>query len=408
MQIRRQITGDFSYRFTSSADKPGAATTAPVPLPASPTSDNVVVVPIPSSVNTKDATLEIFDNVRGNIARLPVNTRGVTPLTEGSFTLAQRVNVPVQSKGLGVVGAQVTMTSASKKFTQTRILQPDDNGIARFDAVPLNEPVTVSVSYAGNPPESQTKTLTPTRPPDAWPPIAVTWPDAKTVAPPAAAVSSAPGGGAADLDRSRRPYDEGDRSSRQQESNPLNSIVSTIVSLIFLAAVAYAIFWAYKTGRLKNLLDRLGINTDPLAIGATTVPDPFSKQNRAPIQPITEGTADPFAGAGPGLAPSAAPLADGPRLVATAGAYAGNIFPLTGPSADIGRDTANAVALPNDTNASRRHATIQASSGQYMLVDNASSNGTFVNGVRVASQTPQALRPGDEVQIGLTRFRFEA
>lgn len=107
-------------------------------------------------------------------------------------------------------------------------------------------------------------------------------------------------------------------------------------------------------------------------------------------------------------ATAAAPLVDGPRLIATAGAYAGNIFPLTGASADIGRDSGNAVALPNDTNASRRHATIQRADGQFTLVDNSSSNGTFVNGVRVVSQTPQVLRPGDEVQIGLTRFRFEA
>src|SRR5205807_6258674 len=97
--------------------------------------------------------------------------------------------------------------------------------------------------------------------------------------------------------RSRRSNDDEGRAPRQQESNPLNSLVSTVISLLFLGAVAYGIYWAYKTGRLKNLLDRLGINTDPVAAGAPGFPDPFSKQARAPIQPITEGTADPFAGA---------------------------------------------------------------------------------------------------------------
>jgi pSer/pThr/pTyr-binding forkhead associated (FHA) protein len=69
---------------------------------------------------------------------------------------------------------------------------------------------------------------------------------------------------------------------------------------------------------------------------------------------------------------------------------------------------ANAVALTQDTAASRRHAHIQANNGQFLLVDDGSSNGTYVNGIRIASQKPKPLRPGDEVQIGTTRFRFEA
>jgi hypothetical protein len=213
-----------------------------------------------------------------------------------------------------------------------------------------------------------------------------------------------------EIDRSsRRTFDEGDRSARQPEGNPLNGIVSTVVSLLFLAAVAYGVMWSYKTGKLQAMLDKIGINTGPTAASATGIPDPFAKANRTPIQPITEGTADPFSGGvGAASMAPAPPIADGPRLVATAGAYAGNIFPLNSPMADIGRDAGNAVPLPNDTNASRRHATIQASGGQFQITDNGSSNGTFVNGVRVASQTPQPIRPGDEVQVGLTRFRFEA
>jgi hypothetical protein len=364
--------------------------------------------------------LEVLDNERGNVARLPVNTKSVVDLGESAFTLAQRVKVPVQSRGLGVVGAQVAMASASKKFSQTRLLQPDDNGIARFDLVPLNEPITVTVSYAGNAPESQTKTLTATRPAEAWPPIAVTWPDAKTVAAPAAVVpngsagagspSGAPEGSYRESDRGSRRSDIDDsRSARQPEGNPLNGIVSTVVSLLFLAAIAYGVLWSYKTGKLQAMLEKIGINTTPVTAGAAGFPDPFSKAERTPIQPITEGTADPFSGGvvSAGTAP-ASPIADGPRLVATAGAYAGSIFPLNSPMAVIGRDAGNTVALPNDTNASRRHATIQANGGQFQITDNGSSNGTFVNGVRVAGQSPQPIRPGDEVQVGMTRFRFEA
>ena len=43
--------------------------------------------------------------------------------------------------------------------------------------------------------------------------------------------------------------------------------------------------------------------------------------------------------------------------------------------------------------------------GGFVIRDQGSSNGTFVNGARV---TEAPLRPGDEVSIGGTRFRFEA
>ena len=58
--------------------------------------------------------------------------------------------------------------------------------------------------------------------------------------------------------------------------------------------------------------------------------------------------------------------------------------------------------------ASRKHATLQVAGGQCVVMDNGSSNGTFVNGVRIVTQTPHPLRPGDELTVGNTRFRFEA
>jgi pSer/pThr/pTyr-binding forkhead associated (FHA) protein len=82
----------------------------------------------------------------------------------------------------------------------------------------------------------------------------------------------------------------------------------------------------------------------------------------------------------------------------------GQIYPISG-EATIGRDPGNAVSLSMDTTVSRRHAVIAAADGGYVIRDQGSSNGTFVNGARV---TDAPLRPGDEVSIGGTRFRFEA
>ena len=74
-------------------------------------------------------------------------------------------------------------------------------------------------------------------------------------------------------------------------------------------------------------------------------------------------------------------------------------------SATIGRDAGNTVALGNDSTVSRHHATITAANGEFSICDNGSSNGTFVNGAKIAGE--QKLTPGDEIQIGGTRFRFE-
>jgi hypothetical protein len=314
--------------------------------------------------------------------------------------------VQVKSKG-GLYNATVTLT-AGKQYNRSWLLKASDNGVAQFTNVPLGIPVTATVSSGGETPVSQTQTLPSNPPADGyrWQTIQVDWPDAKAAAQPAAPVPTAAVNGTASSAASTAPVAPAPQP--QAASNPLEWLVNLIVSLIFLGAVLYAILWAYKNGYIKKGLDHLGIQTQPVT---ATGPQgsPFDKPARAPLQPITEGTADPLAGGGFAPVSGMAPVPSaGPRLVATMGTYAGSVFPLGGPLVDIGRDTANPIALPQDTNASRRHATIQASNGQYTVTDNGSSNGTFVNGVRINSQTPHPLRPGDELQIGMTRFRFEA
>ena len=53
----------------------------------------------------------------------------------------------------------------------------------------------------------------------------------------------------------------------------------------------------------------------------------------------------------------------------------------------IGRAAENAVALPQDSAVSRRHASRRG--GRYTLRDEGSANGTFVNGMRVTERVLQ-------------------
>lgn len=92
------------------------------------------------------------------------------------------------------------------------------------------------------------------------------------------------------------------------------------------------------------------------------------------------------------------------RLTVMEGVYTGNQFPLQMQTTGIGREIGREILLVNDLRVSRFHARIVQENGTTVLYDNNSSNGTFVNGVRV---TMQVLAPGDIVQIGDTKFRCE-
>lgn len=71
----------------------------------------------------------------------------------------------------------------------------------------------------------------------------------------------------------------------------------------------------------------------------------------------------------------------------------------------IGRDGGNDIALPGDTFASSRHARIEPRADGVWLEDTGSTNGTYLNGVKL--RRPQRLEAGDVVRIGETDFRFE-
>jgi hypothetical protein len=197
------------------------------------------------------------------------------------------------------------------------------------------------------------------------------------------------------------------------------SFGNTLLSLILLGGILYG---GYHLARqrgwtLERALAQLGVQ--PLADASSTSVSrgavaatptaapvdpsvcPFCGQRKDPVTgkcacSVDAAPLQPFAAA-------SGASGEGPRLIATQGAYMGQIFPING-EALIGRDPGNGVPLTQDSTVSRRHARIIAEDGGYLIHDEGSSNGTYVNGVRV---TEAPLRSGDEVSIGGTRFRFE-
>ncbi len=78
---------------------------------------------------------------------------------------------------------------------------------------------------------------------------------------------------------------------------------------------------------------------------------------------------------------------------------AGDIIPI-GNKISIGRNVANQMVLPSQS-VSNYHAKIYFEDGRYMLEDLNSTNGTFINGVRVDKKS---LKHGDEIRISQTVF----
>lgn len=93
------------------------------------------------------------------------------------------------------------------------------------------------------------------------------------------------------------------------------------------------------------------------------------------------------------------------QLVILNGGFEGMTYELTSEETMIGRNPTTDITLL-DEGISREHALIlfDEDEGTYSIEDLQSTNGTKVNGRRVFSAE---LAGGDEIQIGLTHFRFE-
>lgn len=85
------------------------------------------------------------------------------------------------------------------------------------------------------------------------------------------------------------------------------------------------------------------------------------------------------------------------QFVMRSGPTPGVVFPLAGEQLTIGRDSTNGVAI-NDAEVSRKHSSLMFQGGKYVIDDLGSTNGTFVNGQRLAG--PVVLKAGDVVSLG--------
>jgi pSer/pThr/pTyr-binding forkhead associated (FHA) protein len=77
-------------------------------------------------------------------------------------------------------------------------------------------------------------------------------------------------------------------------------------------------------------------------------------------------------------------------------------FPLRG-EVQLGREKGNAIVVA-DQKVSRRHAILTPIDNSFIIIDQGSANGTYINGVLIAQ--PTRLKNNDKVSVGDTTFLF--
>lgn len=84
------------------------------------------------------------------------------------------------------------------------------------------------------------------------------------------------------------------------------------------------------------------------------------------------------------------------------GPQKGSRFLITAEGVSIGRSTESSIFL-DDVTVSRSHAQIKREENGFVLIDNSSLNGTYLNNISVDKNV---LKSGDEIQIGKFHFVF--
>jgi hypothetical protein len=92
-------------------------------------------------------------------------------------------------------------------------------------------------------------------------------------------------------------------------------------------------------------------------------------------------------------------------LTCTSGPHAGEVFELRSGITTVGRASDNTIALSGDKEMSRRHAVISRESGKFIIQDQNSLNGTFVNNEQISG--PRYLEDGDIIRVGVSILTYQ-
>lgn len=391
MKVSLSFPSSGPYRVWTSP--PGASS---IPADAEIVRSKETVLPF-ALIGMRDS-MYVLDESTWNLARKSMrDVEGAWDLKAADFNLIGQVKIRVESRGEPIAAATVTLEGSTG--TQTQIIDPGSNGEATFLAVTPGE-IKIGVQY-----RSADQTVGPERviyeaplERDKLIPTFV-----YSVSEPAETVragSGQPESEAQDSDRSG----PGNAATNQGGANPFGKFIINLLGLAIGVAIIYGIYKFVKS-RPEDVaaqIKKLGIS----------VPDPNADQGGDP-GPVTAPVMKPeppkpilLDDAAPtpiGASPMGAPAAPGaPRLSSNTGLQ----ISLQDGSTVVGREPGLGVSLPGENGVSRRHAEFRRTATGISVMDLGSTNGTYVNGVRIQGET--ALKVGDTVQFGTVQFRVES
>lgn len=79
-------------------------------------------------------------------------------------------------------------------------------------------------------------------------------------------------------------------------------------------------------------------------------------------------------------------------------------IPISAPECTVGRHDSNEIVISDDKSISKHHFKILFEDGKYLIEDNNSSYGTFVNGEKIDAKI--AVTDGDVIKAGNSMFWF--
>ena len=339
--------------------------------------------------------LVIWDRKSGNLAsRKLSDIKSAWKLSDADFKRVGKLSVHVEHDGKSVAVAFVTLKTPTGELTSQ--IDAKKNGTADFFGLPPGQ-VDVVVRYNVDgkdaEPAHQSYALNLKRPsPDPTFTVNLNEP-----------VETVESGDAPQPAKVSAPS-QGDP---QKEAGNRGSLLGNIiVYLLGLAAAAAVIYFGLKY--MKDNQDKVKAQLQKVGVQVPEPSDPSAQADPVPATPIMPPAPEkiilddadpnvpmPVASVHPTVAVSE------PSLILDGG----DVFPLSEGETSIGREASNGLALVTQTTVSRRHAVITRDGDAVSIRDAGSSNGTYVNGARISSETP--LKPGDEIQLGEARLRFE-
>lgn len=328
-----------------------------------------------------------WDRAINRLTSAPIAGSEWSPKVTELKDLAQVV-VELRRNDEPVAAANVTLDDGRRK--QDRLLDPSMKGdVTFFDVKPGSLKITVRYRAAGKDAAPVTQIFDAPAKGEAPPHFTVSLPEAVETLKPAAPT---PKTGAA----------EAGTAAPAPSGGGIN-FVGTLFALVVGGGVAAAAWYFIKKnpGTVGETLERLGAQIPkpgdaPLA-DPPVAPAPAPAAPKPPEKIVLDTMPDPIQ-----MAVPAAVSVSEPSLVSEAGVP----IPLAEGETTVGREVGLGLSLAGESTVSRRHATIVRQGGTVTVQDSGSTNGTFVNGTPATSAT--TLRPGDSVQFGSVRFRYEA